>query len=127
MSYVGIDLGTTNSAIATYDGRQVHLHKGPEHLDVTPSAIYFDARGNRYVGRRAYDQAARTPDRAAVLFKRLMGTNTPIVLSASNVTLSPEEASTIILSTLVGYLPEEIREGPDTGTVITVPAAFNQM
>ena len=41
--------------------------------------------------------------------------------------MTPEEASAEVLKTLVGYLPEEMRKGEDTGTVITVPAAFNQM
>lgn len=40
MSYVGIDLGTTNSAICSYDGEHVHLYKSPDQQDVTPSAIF---------------------------------------------------------------------------------------
>ncbi len=125
--YVGIDLGTTNSAITTYDGENVRIFKSPEQNDVTPSAIFIDRRGNKYVGKRAYDNAARNPDNAATLFKRLMGTSTPIRLAAVDMTLTPEECSAEILRVLYGYLPEEIRNDPDTGTVITVPAAFNQM
>lgn len=125
--YVGIDLGTTNSAICVYDGENLRLLKSPEQNDVTPSAIFIDARGNRYVGKRAYDNAARNPDRAATVFKRFMGTSTPIKLSAVNLTMSPEECSAEILRVLFGYLPEEIRNDAETGTVITVPAAFNQM
>jgi molecular chaperone DnaK len=41
--------------------------------------------------------------------------------------MSPEECSAEILRVLFGFLPEEIRNDPETGTVITVPAAFNQM
>lgn len=125
--YVGIDLGTTNSAITTYDGENVRLYKSPEQNDVTPSAIFVDKRGNRYFGQRAYENAARSPDNAAKLFKRLMGTSTPINLSAVGLVMTPEECSAEILRVLFGYLPEEIRNAPDTGTVITVPAAFNQM
>ncbi len=125
--YVGIDLGTTNSAITTYDGESVRLYKSPEQNDVTPSAIFVDKRGNRYFGQRAYENAARSPDNAAKLFKRLMGTSTPINLSAVNLVMKPEECSAELLRVLFGYLPEEIRNDPDTGTVITVPAAFNQM
>lgn len=125
--YVGIDLGTTNSAITTYDGENVRLYKSPEQNDVTPSAIFVDKRGNRYFGQRAYENAARSPDNAAKLFKRLMGTSTPINLSAVGLVTTPEECSAEILRVLFGYLPEEIRNDPDTGTVITVPAAFNQM
>lgn len=127
MKYVGIDLGTTNSAICSFDGEAVRLYKSPDQHDVTPSAIFIDRRGNKYVGSRAYNNAARNPDNAATLFKRLMGTSTPVKLSAVNLTLTPEECSAEILRTLFGYLPEEIRDDQDMGTVITVPAAFNQM
>lgn len=127
MKYVGIDLGTTNSSICSYDGEKIHLYKSPEQHDVTPSAIFIDRRGNKYVGSRAYNSAAKNPDNAAVLFKRLMGTSTPVKLPAVNLTMTPEECSAEVLRALFGYLPEEIRGDGDTGTVITVPAAFNQM
>ena len=127
MDYVGIDLGTTNSAIASFDGESLSLYKSPEQHDVTPSAIFLDRRGNKFVGTRAYNNAARNPDNAAVLFKRMMGTSTPINLKALDKTMTPEECSAEILRTVFGYLPESMRNGGDTGTVITVPAAFNQM
>ena len=127
MKYVGIDLGTTNSAICSFDGERIHLYKSPEQHDVTPSAIFIDRRGNKYVGSRAYNSAAKNPDNAAVLFKRLMGTSTPVKLPAVNLTMTPEDCSAEVLRSLFGYLPEEIRGDGDTGTVITVPAAFNQM
>lgn len=127
MEYVGIDLGTTNSAIASYDGERVTLYKSPEQHDVTPSAIFLDRRGNKFVGSRAYNNAARNPDNAAVLFKRMMGTSTPINLKALDKAMTPEECSAEILRTVFGYLPECMRNGGETGTVITVPAAFNQM
>ena len=126
-NYTGIDLGTTHSAICTYNGSQIRIWKSPEMNDVTPSAIYIDRRGNKYVGQRAYNVAPRSPDNCVTLFKRFMGTSTPIELSAVNLTLTPEACSAEILKTLFGYLPEEIRSSPDIGTVITVPAAFNQM
>lgn len=127
MKYVGIDLGTTNSAISSFDGETVRLYKSPEQHDVTPSSIFIDRRGNRYVGLRAYNNAVRSPDNAATLFKRFMGTSTPVKLSAVDVTMTPEECSAEVLRTLFGYLPEEFRQSDDIGTVITVPAAFNQM
>jgi molecular chaperone DnaK len=127
MKYVGIDLGTTNSAVCSYDGESVHLYKSPEQHDVTSSAIFIDKRGNKYVGSRAYNNAARSPDNAATVFKRLMGTSTRVKLPAVGLTMSPEECSAEILRVLFGYLPEEIRNDETTGTVITVPAAFNQM
>lgn len=126
-NFVGIDLGTTNSAICSYDGTETRIWKSPEQNDVTPSVIYIDRRGNKYVGKRAYDSAPHSPDNSAMLFKRLMGTSTPIQLSAVNLTKTPEECSAEVLKVLFGYMPEEIRNDLNTGTVITVPAAFNQM
>lgn len=127
MNYIGIDLGTTNSAICSYDGETVRLYKSPDQNDVTPSAIFIDRRGNKYLGKRAYDSAAKNPDNAATKFKRMMGTSTPVKLGAVNVMMTPEECSAEILKLCFGYLPEEIRSSGQTGTVITVPAAFNQM
>jgi len=127
MKYIGIDLGTTNSAICSYDGESVRLYKSPDQYDVTPSAIFIDRRGNKYLGKRAYDSAAKNPDNAATKFKRMMGTSTPVKLDAVNIIMTPEECSAEILKLCFGYLPEEIRNGGKTGTVITVPAAFNQM
>jgi len=126
-NYVGIDLGTTNSAVCAFDGENVRLFKSPDQNDVTPSAIFIDRRGNKYVGKRAYDAAAKNPDNAATKFKRMMGTSTPVKLAALGKTMTPEECSAEILRVCFGYLPEEIRNHPETGTVITVPAAFNQM
>ena len=125
--YAGIDLGTTNSAICTWDGMQTRIWKSPEQNDVTPSVIYVDRRGNKFYGQRAYGMAANSPDNVAMLFKRLMGSSSPIALPGANVTLTPEQASAEILKVLFGYLPEEIRLADEMATVITVPAAFNQM
>ena len=77
-NFVGIDLGTTNSAICSYDGSETRIWKSPEQNDVTPSVLYVDRRGNKYIGKRAYDSAPHSPDNAAMLFKRLMGTSTPV-------------------------------------------------
>lgn len=124
--YIGIDLGTTNSAICSYDGDTVKNYKSPEQHSVTPSAIYISRRGKLY-GARAYPMSAFQPQNTATKFKRLMGTNTPITIPAMKITMTPEECSAEVLRVLFSYLPEDIRNDPDTGTVITVPAAFNQM
>ena len=128
-NYVGIDLGTTNSAICTFDKetQQTRVWKSPEQNDVTPSAIYITKNGREQVGYSAYNAAPRSPDNCATLFKPLMGTSTPIELSAVDRSFTPEECSAKILKTLFGCLPEDIRTSSDTGTVVTVPAAFNQM
>src|SRR5688572_11599866 len=122
---IGIDLGTTNSAICSFDGARVHVHRSPDQHLVTPSAIHFGSRGKLY-GSRAYQMAAFDGGRTATSFKRFMGTNTPILLPAAGLSLTPEQCSAEILKVLFGYLPEELRV-TDTGTVVTVPAAFNQM
>ncbi|MBQ6582660.1 MAG: Hsp70 family protein [Mogibacterium sp.] len=125
--YIGIDLGTTNSVICSYDGSDLRIWKSPEQNDVTPSAIYIDRRGNRYYGQKAYQQAQYNPGNAAVLFKRFLGTNTMMNFEAADLSMTPEECSAEIIQVLCGYLPEEIRKDPETAVVITVPAAFNQM
>ena len=127
-NYIGIDLGTTNSAICSYDGvNSPRVWKSPEQNDVTPSAIYIGRRGNRYYGYRAYSRAAIDESNTATLFKRYMGTSYKFDFKDSGVSLSPEECSAEILKTLFGYLPEEIRNDPEVAAVITVPAAFNQV
>ena len=123
--YIGIDLGTTNSVICSFDGRSTTVWKSPEMSDVTPSVIYIDRRGNRFYGRRAYDMAPLNEKNAASLFKRYLGTNMKFTLQGQEMT--PEECSAEILKVLFGYLPPEIASDPETATVITVPAAFNQM
>ena len=125
--YIGIDLGTTNSAICTFDGTETRVWKSPEQSDVTPSAIYIDKRGHRFFGRRALEMAASAEQNSATLFKRFMGTNQVFELKDSGITLTPVECSAELLKAMFSYLPEEIREDPETAAVITVPAAFNQM
>jgi len=105
----------------------VRIYKSPDQTDVTPSAIYIDKRGNKYVGKRAYDYIPNDPDNVAVRFKRLMGTNTPIEIPNLGKTMLPEECSAEILKVLFNYLPDELQKDPDIGTIITTPAAFNQM
>lgn len=125
--YVGIDLGTTNSAICSFDGTRTRIWKSPEQNDVTPSAIFVGSRGNVLVGRRPYDKAPLSPGNTATLFKRLMGTNTPVEFSAVGRTMKPEECSAEVLRVLYGYLLEQLPGDSISGTVITVPAAFNTM
>ncbi|MDR1084719.1 MAG: Hsp70 family protein [Deltaproteobacteria bacterium] len=125
--YIGIDLGTTNSVIASFDGLAARIWKNPDQKEITPSAIYIDRRGRKYIGQRAYDAAPHSPDHSALLFKRLMGTSTPVKLAAVEKTLTPQECSAEIIKVLFSYLPEEIQSDDRTAAVLTVPAAFNQM
>ena len=123
--FIGIDLGTTNSAITSFDGKNTRVWKSPEQNDVTPSVIYIAKRGGRFYGKKAYDNAPLNPENTAQLFKRLMGSSTKI--KVADIEMTPEECSAEILRTLFEYLPEDVRNDKKTGTVITVPAAFNQM
>lgn len=125
MLYTGIDLGTTNSAICTYDGNSLNVLKSEKQEDVTPSALFYPRRGGLMVGRDAYVASFMTPDRGATLFKRFMGTATPVELPEADKTLTPVECSAEVLRTLYQKVPESARDDSNSGTVITVPAAFN--
>ena len=126
-TYVGIDLGTTNSVVCTYDGKETHVLKSPDQNDVTPSAIYVDRRGHRFIGRKAFEMAPGNDKNSATLFKRFMGTNRKYSLGEGGTEMTPEECSAELLRYLYHYLPEEVQRDPETCTVITVPAAFNQV
>lgn len=126
-TYVGIDLGTTNSAICTFDGRETTVWKSPEQSEVTPSAIYVDRRGHHVFGQKAVRRALNDEKNAAALFKRYLGTNKIYEFPASGSSMTPVECSAELLGVLYRYLPEEIRTDPETVIMITVPAAFNQI
>ena len=51
--YIGIDLGTTNSAIVTFDGEKTRVWKTKDQTDVTPSCIFIDKKGRQFVGNKA--------------------------------------------------------------------------
>ena len=125
--YLGIDLGTSNSAIAGLRDGRATVFKTPEGTDVMPSVIYRDRRGTQVVGVRAYDQFMLAPGNVVHGFKRLMGTATPQRFESAGTSLTPEEASAEVLKAIVGYAALEAGAGAVTGAVITIPAAFNQM
>ncbi len=125
--YIGIDLGTTNSAIVTFDGEKTRLWKSKSQSDVTPSCIYIDKKGKQFVGGRAYTAQAQAGNegRIAKQFKRFMGTSTKIEFAGNSWT--PEQCSAEVLRELFKCLPEDISRAEECYTVITVPAAFDQM
>jgi molecular chaperone DnaK len=125
--YLGIDLGTSNSAIVGYDAGKLRLFKTAEGVDVLPSAIMIDRRGSMLVGKRAYDQAAYSPENVAQGFKRLMGTSSTIAFGATGRTMTPEEASSEVLKALIAQAKMDAGDFKTEGAVITIPAAFNQM
>ncbi|UES52876.1 Hsp70 family protein [Roseibium aggregatum] len=123
--YLGIDLGTSNSAVVGYLDGQGRLFKAADGADVLPSVIYLDRRGHRFVGKAAQDRLLTAPKNVASGFKRLMGTKTPIKFAGESWT--PEQCSAEIIKTLVGQAITETGVQEVSGAVITIPAAFNQM
>ena len=125
--HLGIDLGTSNSAVVGNVNAQLRVFKTSDGSDVLPSVIYIDQRGHRLYGRRAYEQTRLSPDNVAKGFKRLMGTSTPMKFRASGQVMTPEECSAEIIRQLVSQALLETNASEITGTAITIPAAFNQM
>lgn len=113
---VGIDLGTTNSLIAVWEGDGPKLIPNAQGKFLTPSVVSLDATGNVVVGKPAIDQPA------IASFKRYMGTNKVFRLGTHE--FRPEELSSLVLKSLIRdaetYLKTKITEA-----VITVPAYFN--
>lgn len=125
--YLGIDLGTSNSAIVGADETGLRLFKTDDGKDVLASVIFFDRRGHMTIGTRAQAQAELSPDNVAQGFKRLMGTSSSISLEGANKTLTPEDASAEIIRQLLRQVEVESPSGEIAGTIITIPAAFDQM
>lgn len=91
--YLGIDLGTSNSAIVGNADGALRLFKTSDGRDVLPSVIYVDKRGAKFVGPRAYEQLQNAPENVAQGFKRLMGTDSRLDLKLAGISISPEEAA----------------------------------
>lgn len=119
----GIDLGTTNSCIARWEGGSVRVFQNNDQMNVTPSAVHILKTGRVIVGRRAYAALLTDPDNVAIEFKRWMGQKDRKRFPAAQRELSAEELSAEVLKSL----REDVRRqtGADVTTaVITVPAAF---
>ena len=118
---IGVDLGTTNSAIAVMEGNDVTVITNAEGERITPSVVGFSKTGERLVGRIAKRQAITNPDRTISSIKRRMGTDYKAKIDDKEYT--PQEISAMILQKMKAdaesYLGEEI-----TQAVITVPAYF---
>ena len=125
--YLGIDLRTSNSAIAGNDGQKLTVFKTTDGYDVLPSALMIDRRGAMFVGKRAYDQDAFSPENVGKRFKRLMGTTSAVTFKGAGRNMTPEEASSEILKALLAQARMAAGEFDLEGAVVTIPAAFNQM
>lgn len=141
---IGIDLGTTNSAVAFMEGQTAKIIPNKEGQNTTPSIVAFDKEGKRFVGVTAKRQAVTNPEQTIYSAKRFIGhkfnevkneiSNYPYkIVSADNGDVafdiqgkknSPQEVSAAILSylkqTAEDYLGQKVTEA-----VITVPAYFN--
>ncbi len=119
---IGIDLGTTNSCVALYEGGEPVVIPNAEGSRTTPSVVAFSKTGERMVGQVAKRQAITNPERTIISIKRDMGTDRKISIDGKNYT--PQEISAMILQKLKtdaeNYLGTKV-----TQAVITVPAYFS--
>ncbi|MBE6687423.1 MAG: molecular chaperone DnaK [Ruminococcaceae bacterium] len=119
---IGIDLGTTNSCVAVYEGGEPIVIPNPEGARTTPSVVAFSKDGERMVGQVAKRQAITNPDKTIMSIKREMGTNYKVAIDDKNYT--PQEISAMILQKLKAdaeaYLGTTVSQA-----VITVPAYFS--
>ncbi len=117
---IGIDLGTTNSAVSVMEGGEAKIIPNPEGNRTTPSVVSFKD-GERIVGDAAKRQLITNPNSVSSI-KRLMGTDKTV--TAEGKTYKPEEISAMLLQYMKTYAESYLGE-PVTRAVITVPAYFN--
>jgi len=145
MAVIGIDLGTTNSCIAVYEGKEAKVIQNSEGKNTTPSVVAFTDKGDILIGESAKRQAVTNPERTIDSIKRIMGMlsnekkvqeakdkvqykivdkNGVAAVEIDGKVYTPQEISAKILSKLKAdaeaYLGKEVTEA-----VITVPAYFN--
>lgn len=92
---IGIDLGTTNSCVAVYEGGEPVVIPNPEGSRTTPSVVGFSKTGERMVGQIAKRQAIINPERTVSSIKREMGSNYKVEIDGKGYT--PQEISAMIL------------------------------
>ena len=119
---IGIDLGTTNSCVAVFEGGEPAVITNPEGARTTPSVVAFSKTGERMVGQVAKRQAIQNPDRTIISIKREMGSAYKKEIDGKNYT--PQEISAMILQKLKSdaeaFLGTSVNQA-----VITVPAYFS--
>ncbi len=141
---LGIDLGTTNSAMAVLEGGQPTIIVNAEGARTTPSVVGFRPDGDRIVGSAAKNQAVTNPQNTVFSIKRFMGrrydecaselktvpykvksgTGNRAVVEIEGEDFTPEQVSAMILSKMKADAEKYLGE-PVTDAVITVPAYFN--
>ena len=119
---IGIDLGTTNSCVAVFEGGEPTVIPNPEGSRTTPSVVAFSKTGERMVGQVAKRQAITNPDRTIMSIKRHMGSSHKETIDGKS--YAPQEISAMILQKLKAdaeaYLGTTVSQA-----VITVPAYFS--
>ena len=119
---IGIDLGTTNSCVAVYEGGEPTVIPNPEGSRTTPSVVAFSKTGERMVGQVAKRQSITNPERTVMSIKREMGKDYKVTIDGKQYT--PQEISAMILQKMKAdaeaYLGTTV-----TQAVITVPAYFS--
>ena len=119
---IGIDLGTTNSCVAVFEGGEPIVIPNPEGARTTASVVGFSKTGERMVGQVAKRQAITNPDKTIMSIKRHMGSDYRVDIDGKKYT--PQEISAMILQKLKAdaeaYLGTTVTEA-----VITVPAYFS--
>lgn len=130
----GIDLGTTNSAVARMEnGEAVIIKSDDNQMDTTPSCVYFNKRKVVFMGQSAKNEVEREAESAFksrkkaqpnsyLEFKRTMGTDQSYASSNMDRSYTSEELSSQILQKLRSY----VRDDDVSAVVITVPAMFKQ-
>jgi molecular chaperone DnaK len=123
---IGIDLGTTNSCVAIFEGGSPTVLTNAEGERVTPSVVAFTSDGERLVGRLAKRQAITNPQNTIASIKREMGTDhrVKIAIDGKITDYTPEQISAMIIQKLK-HDAEAHLGGKVTKAVITVPAYFN--
>ncbi len=119
---IGIDLGTTNSAVAVMEGGSPVIIPNSEGNRTTPSVVAFSKDGERLVGETAKRQAITNPDRTISSIKREMGSDFKTA-EIDGKKYSPEEISAMILQKLKSDAEKYLNDTV-TNAVITVPAYF---
>ncbi len=118
---IGIDLGTTNSCVAVFEGGEPVVIPNPEGARTTPSVVAFKKDGERLVGQVAKRQAITNPDLTISSIKRDMGTDRRVNINGKGYT--PQEITAMILQKMKAdaeaYLGQSVNQA-----VITVPAYF---
>jgi len=120
---LGIDLGTTNSAICFFDKGEIQLFKDPvTWKDTLPSVVSF-RKDRIIVGQKAKEYIEKSPQNTIGLFKRKMGTNETFKIKALDKSVSPIELSSYVLKELKTFVHD--KNIPLDSVVITIPASFD--